>query len=72
MTAKTQAFWLEIKQKIVSEGKVFANARDHVSNWLPQALLSNDCQLSFGSAFIFPSALKLAALINEQFETGIF
>lgn len=54
------------------EGKVFANAREHVSNWLPQALLSNDCQLSFGSVFIFPSGLKLAALINEQFETGKF
>lgn len=46
--------------------------RDHVSNWLLQALLANDCQQSFGSAFIFPSGLKLAALINEQFETGKF
>lgn len=54
------------------EGKVFANAKDHVSNLLPQALLSNDFQLSFGSAFTFPSSLKLAALINEQFETGKF
>lgn len=67
---------LKLEKGLLLKGKVFANTREHTSNFFEKSplhtQLSNHCQLNYGCAFIFPSGQKLSALINEQFETGKF